>query len=103
VSAAEGPPPSALRLYRTEDDRTRRERCLAGQTLLLTRAQMAEPFQAIDLRLRNICTEGDLVPEATIKPHLMVRPEADALLQLEAAAKTLPKRRKAPPARGSKA
>lgn len=74
-----GPPPSSLLLYRTEDGRTRLECRFAEDTLWLTQAQMAELFQTsvqnIDLHLRNIYAEGELVPEATIKSYLIVRQE----------------------------
>lgn len=79
MSDAEGPPPSELLLYQTEDGRTRVECRFDADTLWLTQAQMAELFQTtvqnIDLHLRNIYAEGELAPEATIKSYLIVRTE----------------------------
>lgn len=76
---SDGPPPSSLLLYQTEDGRTRLECRFAEDTLWLTQAQMAELFQTsvqnIDLHLRNIYAEGELSPEATIKSYLIVRTE----------------------------
>lgn len=76
---AEGPPPSSLLLYQTEDGRTRVECRFADDTLWLTQAQMAELFQTtvpnINIHLRAIYAERELLPEATIKSYLIVRPE----------------------------
>jgi hypothetical protein len=76
---SDGPPPSSLLLYQTEDGRTRLECRFADDTLWLTQVQMAELFQTsvqnIDLHLRNIYPEGELAPEATIKSYLIVRTE----------------------------
>jgi hypothetical protein len=107
VSGAEGPPASSLLLYQTEDGRARVECRFADDTLWLTRAQMADLFQTsepnVNIHLHAIDAERALVSEATIKSYLIVRPETDAPRQLEAAAKKLPKRRKAQPAGGGKA
>ena len=135
MSGTQGPPPSALLLYQTEDGRSRVECRFEADTLWLTQVQMAELFhtrvQNIDLHLRNIYAEGELVPEATIKSYLIVRTEGrrtvtrpiqhyslPAILavgfrvrsprgtrvgQFEVAAKAVPRRRKAPPAGGGKA
>lgn len=79
MSGAEGPPASSLLLYQTEDGRTRVECRFEDDTLWLPQAQMAELFQTsvqnIDLHLRNIYAEGELVPAATIKSYLIVRTE----------------------------
>ncbi len=70
-------PQSSLILYQTEDGRTRIQCRLEDETLWLTQAQMAELFQTsvpnINLHLKAIYAEGELVAEATIKSHLMVR------------------------------
>jgi hypothetical protein len=72
--------PSFL-LYPTEDGRTRIELRLEGDTLWLTQVQMADVYQisvpAVNQHLKAIYAEGELTPEATIKSHLMVRPEGD--------------------------
>src|SRR5690606_23840975 len=56
-------------LYQTEDGRTRLDIRLAGQTLWLTQAQMAELFQTstqnVTLHLKGIYEEGELTEEAT--------------------------------------
>jgi len=76
---SDGPPPSSLLLYQTEDGRTRLECRFAEDTLWLTQVQMAELFQTsvpnINIHLRAIYAEGELRPEATIKSHLIVRAE----------------------------
>ena len=76
---SDGPPPSSLLLYQTEDGRTRLECRFADETLWLTQVQMAELFQTsvpnINIHLRAIYAEGELRPEATIKSYLIVRAE----------------------------
>lgn len=76
---SDGPPPSSLLLYQTEDGRTRLECRFAEDTLWLTQVQMAELFQTsvqnIELHLRRIYAEAELPPEATIKSYLIVRTE----------------------------
>ena len=73
------PPSSNLIFYQTEDGGTRVECRFADETLWLTQIQMAELFQTsvqnISLHLRLIYQEDELVPEATIKSYLIVRPE----------------------------
>lgn len=72
-------PKSELVLYQTEDGRTRIQCRFEDQSLWLTQAQLAELFQTsvpnINLHLKAIYEEGELVEEATIKSHLMVRQE----------------------------
>ncbi len=72
-------PSSNLIFYQTEDGGTRVECRFEDETLWLTQIQMAELFQTsvqnISLHLRLIYQEGELVPEATIKSYLIVRPE----------------------------
>jgi hypothetical protein len=73
------PRASEFLLYQTEDGRTRIQCRFEDETLWLTQAQMAELFQTsvpnINLHLKAIFAEGELVPEATIKSHLIVRAE----------------------------
>jgi hypothetical protein len=73
------PPRSSLVLYQTEDGRTRVQCRFDGDTLWLTQVQLAELFQTsvpnINLHLKAIFAERELLPEATIKSYLMVRPE----------------------------
>ncbi len=72
-------PQSEIILYQTEDGRTRVQCRFENETLWLTQVQMAELFQTsvpnINLHLKAIYSEGELVAEATIKSHLMVRLE----------------------------
>ncbi len=70
---------STLILYQTEDGRTRIQCRFEDETLWLTQVQIADLFQTsvpnINLHLKAIYGEGDLTTEATIKSHLIVRPE----------------------------
>ncbi|MFZ2627388.1 MAG: virulence RhuM family protein [Rugosibacter sp.] len=73
------PAASSLILYQTEDGQTRLQCRLEGETLWLTQIQMAELFQTsvpnINLHLKAIYGERELVAEATIKSYLIVRAE----------------------------
>jgi hypothetical protein len=70
---------SELLLYRAEDDRTRIEVRLGDGSVWLTQAQMAELFQTsvsnINIHLKAIYEESELVEAATIKDYLIVRQE----------------------------
>ncbi len=72
-------PQPEIILYQTEDGRTRVQCRLENDTLWLTQAQIADLFQTtvpnINLHLKAIYAEGELVAEATVKSHLMVRQE----------------------------
>lgn len=63
-------PQSEIILYQTEDQRTRVEVRLAGETVWLSLNQMGELFQrdksVISRHLRNIFEEGELRPEAVV-------------------------------------
>jgi hypothetical protein len=52
---------------------------LDGETVWLTQAGMAELFQTtkqnVSLHIQNVCEEGELAPEATIKQYLTVQTE----------------------------
>ncbi len=78
------PPPAApstgeLILYRGEDARSRIEVRLEGGTVWLTQAQMAALFQTtvpnINIHLKTIYEDGELVEAATVKDYLIVRQE----------------------------
>jgi len=79
VSQDDEVPASELILYQTEDQRTRVELRLAGGTVWLSQAQMAEVFQTsvanINIHLASIYDDGELDPTATIKDFLIVRTE----------------------------
>lgn len=66
-------------LYQTEDGDTRVQCRFDQETLWLTQAQIAEPFettpQNVSLHLKTIFAEGELTEEATCKEYLKVRQE----------------------------
>ena len=66
-------------LYQTEDGRTRIECRFENNTLWLSQVLMADLFQTtvpnINIHIKNIFAEGELVEAATIKDYLIVRPE----------------------------
>lgn len=78
-------PGGELVLYQTEDGRTRIECRFDRGTIWLTQAQIAILFQTsvqnVNRHILNILDEGELVPEATIKDYLMVRPEKDRVVR----------------------
>ncbi len=70
---------SQIILYTTEDQKSRIEVLLEGETVWLTQTQMAELFQTtkqnISLHLQNIFEEGELSPKSTVKEYLTVQKE----------------------------
>ena len=72
-------PQSEFILYQTEDGRTRIQCRFDNETLWLTQAHIAELFQTsvpnINLHLKAIYVDGELVEAATIKSYLIVRLE----------------------------
>lgn len=70
---------SQIILYTTEDQKSRIEVRLEGETVWLTQTQMAELFQTtkqnISLHLQNIFEEGELSPKSTVKEYLTVQKE----------------------------
>lgn len=80
-------PSGELILYQTEDGRTRIECRFEGATLWLTQALMAELFQkdvrTINEHLANIYDEGELLREATIRRHRIVRTEGNRSVSRE--------------------
>ena len=68
------PPSSELILYQTEDNQTRLQVRLEGETVWLTQAQMAELFQTsvpnVSMHIRNIFAEGELQRESVVKDFL---------------------------------
>ena len=75
----EAQPQSELILYQTEDGRTRIQCRFENETLWLTQVQIADLFQTsvpnINLHLKAIYAERELVEVATIKSYLIVRTE----------------------------
>jgi hypothetical protein len=84
---ADDAPKSELILYQTEDGRTRIECRFEGDTIWLTQALMAELFQkdvrTINEHLVNIYDEGELLREATIRRHRIVRTEGNRSVSRE--------------------
>ncbi|NIA06458.1 MAG: hydroxyacid dehydrogenase [Actinobacteria bacterium] len=76
---------SEIILYQTEDGQSRIQVRLKGQTVWLTQAGMAELFQTtvanINIHIKNILKEGELVEQPTIKDYLIVRPEGSRRVQ----------------------
>ena len=80
-------PSGEMILYQTEDGRTRIECRFEGDTLWLTQALMAELFQkdvrTINEHLANIYDAGELLREATIRRHRIVRTEGTRTVSRE--------------------
>ena len=74
-----GGPRAQIVFYQTEDGRGRIEVRLEDNTVWLTQRLMAELFQTtvanVNIHLKNIFTEDELRPEATIKDCLIVQTE----------------------------
>jgi hypothetical protein len=68
-------------LYQSEDGTTKIDVRLENETVWLTQKSMAELFQTtipnINMHLKNIFEEGELVPNRTIKEFLIVRLEGN--------------------------
>jgi len=66
----ETPGQSQVLLYQTEDQQTRLEVCLVGETVWLSLNQMAELFQrdksVISRHIRNVFDEGELLRERVV-------------------------------------
>ena len=66
-----------LILYQTEDGQTRVQCRFDADTIWMTQIQIAELFQTsvpnINIHLKAIYAEGELIDSATIKSYLTVR------------------------------
>lgn len=73
------PPSSEILFYKTEDGRNRIEVRLDGDTVWLSQRLLAELFQkdvrTINEHIQNICEEGELSPETTIRKFRIVQTE----------------------------
>jgi len=73
------PKQGELLLYQTEDGKTRLQVRLEDETVWLNQKTMAELFQkdvrTINEHIKNIYTEGELSPEATIRKFRIVQSE----------------------------
>lgn len=76
---------SNLLIYQTADGLTRIEVRLESDTVWLSQLQMAKLFQTskqnISLHIKNIFSERELEPEATVKEYLTVQREGDREVQ----------------------
>ena len=67
-------PNSEIILYQTEDNQTRLQVRLEGETVWLTQAQMAELFQTtkqnVSLHIQNVFTEKELREDSVVKESL---------------------------------
>ena len=72
-------PKTDFLIYQTEDGQTKIEVRLQDETVWLTQKLMAKLFQTtvpnINLHLKNIFAEGELVEKSTIKDFLIVQQE----------------------------
>lgn len=70
---------SELLIYQTPDGNIQVDVLLEDETVWLTQARMAELFQVkpqnINMHLKNIYTEGELLEESTCKTFLQVQTE----------------------------
>ncbi|MBN1974909.1 MAG: hypothetical protein JW787_14810 [Sedimentisphaerales bacterium] len=66
-------------IYQTEGGQTKIEVRLEGETLWLNQADLAKLYQTttanINIHIKNIYDEGELLEEATIKDYLIVQTE----------------------------
>lgn len=76
---AQQPPEGQFLLYQTEDGQTRVECRLAGETIWLSQANMAELYQTtkqnVSLHLNNLYEEGELVENRVVKEYLTTGPD----------------------------
>lgn len=72
-------------LYQTEDGKQRIEVCLDQETVWLSQTLMADLFQTtvanINLHIKNIYKEKEVLTEGTIKQYLIVRQEGSRKVQ----------------------
>jgi hypothetical protein len=73
-------PKGQIILYQTEDQQTRVQVRLDGETVWLSQRQMAELFQitvpTVNHHIKSVYDEGELTTEATIRRYLIVQTEA---------------------------
>ena len=76
---------SEMVIYQSDDGRIRLETHLENETLWMTQSQMAELFQTsvanINIHIKNILDEGELLEAATFKDFLIVRLEGQREVQ----------------------
>jgi hypothetical protein len=87
TKSTDGTTRGELILFQTEDGRTRIDCRFEGETVWLTQALMAEPFQkdvrTINEHLVNIYDDGELEREATIRRFRIVRTEGNRSVSRE--------------------
>lgn len=76
---------SELLIYQRADGQVRIEARLDNETLWLTQLQLAELFQTsvanINMHIKNVFDDGELLAEATIQDFLIVRQEGSRQVQ----------------------
>lgn len=76
---------SQIIIYQTKDGKTKLDVKLDNETVWLTQKLMAELFQTtipnINMHLKSIFKEGELIEEATIKDFLIVQKEGNRNIQ----------------------
>ncbi len=74
-------PQSQILFYQVEDDQSRIEVRLDGETVWLSQAVMAELYQTsipnVNIHIKNIYDEGELAEKATVKEYLIVQSEGE--------------------------
>ncbi len=80
MSENEVPAPAGeILIYQTENGETKLDVRLEEETVWLTQKAMAELFQTtvpnVNIHIKNVYDEGELVPDRTIKDFLTVRTE----------------------------
>jgi hypothetical protein len=74
-------PGGRILIYQSKDNTFRLDVRFQDESVWLTQQQMADLFnttkQNVSLHIRNIYSEGELVPEATVKKYLTVQNEGE--------------------------
>ena len=75
----EAPQKGQIMIYQAKDETFRLDVRFEDESVWLTQQQMAELFQTtkqnISLHIKNIYSEGELFPQATVKEYLTVQTE----------------------------
>ena len=81
IAIPEDSPKGRILIYQSKDDTFRLDVRFQDESVWLTQQQMAELFsttkQNISLHIKNIYSEGELHPEATVRKYLTVQNEGE--------------------------
>jgi len=81
---AKQPPEGRFLLYQTEDGQTRIKCRLAGETIWLSQANIADLYQTtkqnVSLHLKNLYEEGELAENRVVKEYLTTGPDGKRYL-----------------------